>query len=163
MRTLNPSNPKMWLAYAVAPAATPVSFVVLLFAILFVCLAIGREVNPASITMLPKMAMTAGMAASYLVAGVLGMPIAFVLRRRRALNVANIHLAAFGWACVFASLVAAFLFVPDDPERLKNRAICFAYVLCMTGPSIVLSATLFWAIVKEEGEPKANEVIQERE
>ena len=81
---------------------------------------------------LPRVALSQGMLASYAVAGVIGMPIAFYLRTKRMLHGGSIHLAACVWACVFASLMAIW-FVKDNWLYLPLAFIYFLSVLSGKG------------------------------
>ena len=80
-----PSNRTMWRAYAFAPTVTPIAFIVLLAVVGVV---------------LPVPAIAAVIVICYLVAGLIGMPIAFLLRRLNALNAGTIHGAAFCWGAL---------------------------------------------------------------
>lgn len=102
MRNLNPSTERMWRAYAIAPLAAPVAFILLFWVAVVVWSLLGHTVNGASLVVLPMCAVTIGVAGSYLVALVLGMPIAFLLRSARLLNFWTIHGAALLWAVVFS-------------------------------------------------------------
>ncbi len=94
----------LWIAYAFSPAIAPIAFVVLLFLLGAICTALNFEVNPASFLVLPVLALTVGMVTCYLVAGAIGMPIAFYFHRRQSLTGYTIHGAALCWS-IFVSFV----------------------------------------------------------
>jgi hypothetical protein len=146
-----PTVTRMWLAYAIAPAVAPLSFVGLLFLLYAISHATGSHFNPASILVLPMIALTVGMLASYAVAGLIGMPIAFALRRWKALNFVSIHAAALGWACLFAGM-SRFL-VGGDGVPQGDGLLWFFYAFAGTAPSTLLSATAFWLIVRLHNPP----------
>jgi hypothetical protein len=98
--SLRPSNRAMWKAYLWSPSVAPIAFVALVLLIGIVGEVFGMEVNPASMPVLPVLALTVGVVSCYVVAGMIGMPIAFYLRRVNALNVYSIHGAALGWAVI---------------------------------------------------------------
>lgn len=139
-----PSNGVLWRAYLFAPAVAPLAFVALVFLAVFVSLCFGIEVNEASILILPVLALTIGVVSCYLVAGVLGMPIAFYLRRHNSLNGYSIHFAAFCWAVLF-TLFCVFLFVGFNWNDLP-LALC--YIGLGVIPPVVLSGTAFWLLVR---------------
>lgn len=140
----------LWNAYLFAPAAAPSSFVALLFVVGAACVAFGVEINPASFFVLPVVAMTAGMIICYLVAGCLGMPIAFHLQKRDKLNGYTIHAAAFGWSLLLSLVVglpaaiysgAPWYQIPMTPLLL----------LLVVAPPVLMSGTIFWWLVKRGG------------
>jgi hypothetical protein len=75
--SLRPSNRAMWKAYLWSPSVAPIAFVALVLLIGIVGEVFGFEVNPASILILPVIALTIGVVSCYVVAGMIGMPIAF--------------------------------------------------------------------------------------
>ncbi|MFN9985910.1 MAG: hypothetical protein ACK52S_10195 [Pirellula sp.] len=139
-----PSNRALWRAYFFAPAVAPLAFVAMVFLVAFASEIFGADVNPASILILPVLALTIGVLSCYFVAGVLGMPIAFYLRRRNSLNGYSIHLAAFCWALLFTTF-CALLFVGFKWDGLP-MAVC--YVGLGVIPPVVLSGTAFWLLVR---------------
>ena len=129
-----PSDRTMWRAYAIAPAVTPIAFIVLLAVVGVV---------------LPVPAIAAVILICYLVAGLVGMPIAFLLRRLNALNAYTIHGAAFCWgalssvACAAAMIsVAAAIGGTWDAGELMT--LCFSIIV----PPVVLSGTAFWLLLR---------------
>ncbi len=131
-----PSTGIMWRAYAFAPAAAPLSFVALLSVVGVV---------------LPVAAIAAVTVVCYSVAGLIGMPIAFFLRSRHALNGYTIHGAAFCWGllssvvCAAASIsVAAAIGGTWDSVPLVVAA--FAAIIV---PPVVLSGTGFWLLLRK--------------
>ena len=79
--SLRPSNRAMWKAYLWSPSVAPIAFVALVLLIGIFGEVFGIEVNPASMLILPVIALTFGVVSCYVVAGMIGMPIAFYLRR----------------------------------------------------------------------------------
>jgi hypothetical protein len=141
---LRPSNRSLWRAYLFAPAVAPLVFVFIVFAAGFLSTLFGGDANEAALLVLPMLAMTVGLVSCYLVAGVIGMPIAFYLRRIDALNAVSIHLSAFGWAMLFTTACALW-FIRDTWTDLP---LAFCYVGAGVIPSVLLSGTAFWLLVK---------------
>jgi len=136
----------MWRAYLIAPAVAPVSFIILLYSVGAVAYLFDVDVNPASFVVMPVVALTVGSVACYAVAGAIGMPIAFYLRRRKLLNGYTIHLAAFLWAVAFALLCASLI----HHGPWSALPVVVAYLACGVTPPVLLSATVFWIIVRRE-------------
>lgn len=134
----------LWLAYLFAPAVAPVSFVILVFAVIVVASLFGVGINEASVAILPIVGLVAGFFFSYLAAGVIGMPIVFLLRRHRALN---------GYSILGMALVLAFLFtvaismttVGDDWSGLT---MWIGFVGALVVPPVFLTGLVFWWLVR---------------
>ena len=141
---MRPSNRSLWWAYLFAPAVAPLVFVLIVFAAGFLSTWFGADVNEASMLVLPVLALTVGLVSCYLVAGMIGMPIAFYLRRKDALNAYSIHLSAFCWAALFTT-ACAWSFVGGSWKELP---LAFCYVGVGVIPSVLLSGTAFWWLVK---------------
>ena len=137
MLTFNlvPSNYEMWRAYLLAPAVTPIIFVLL---VLFLGMNISIDL------------IAFGFLACYLVAGLIGMPIAFLLRKRQQLNAWTIHIAALGWGvlwslfCSFASVYAVAA-IGGSIESISITILCF---LALMVPPVVLAGSAFWILLK---------------
>ncbi|MFN4907281.1 MAG: hypothetical protein ACOVQH_10130 [Burkholderiaceae bacterium] len=142
--SLRPSNRAMWKAYFWSPSVAPFAFVVLVLLIGIVSEVFGLEVNPASMLVLPFMALTVGLVSCYFVAGIIGMPIAFYLRRVNALNFYSIHGAAFCWAVLF-SIGCAVVMVGDNWGDLP---LALGYLSFGVIPPVLLSGTVFWLLLK---------------
>ncbi len=140
----------LWNAYLLAPAAAPTSFVALLFVVGAGCVAFGVEINPASFLVLPVVAMTAGMIICYLVAGCLGMPIAFHLQKRDNLNGYTIHAAAFGWSLLL-SLVVGLTAAIFGGAPWHQIPLAILLLLLLVAPPVLMSGTVFWWLVKRGG------------
>jgi hypothetical protein len=139
-----PTNRALWWAYFWAPAVAPIAFVALVLLVGLVGEYFGAEVNPASIIVLPVIALTLGTVSCYFVAGVVGMPIAFYLRRIHSLNGYTIHGAAFCWAALFAS-VCAVVMVGGSWNELP---LAFCYIGLGVIPPVLLSGTAFWLLLR---------------
>ena len=144
---LDQSSKSLWLAYAFAPAVAPITFVVTLFLLGAIATVFNIEVNPASFLVLPVLALTVGIVVCYVVAGAIGMPIAFYLRKRNALTGYTIHGAAL-CSAVFFSVVAGIPMSLANGDRLYVGIFILA---CFTIPFVLLSATCFWLIVRRNG------------
>jgi hypothetical protein len=140
----------LWRAYAFAPAVAPVSFVLLLFLIGAIATAFNIEVNPTSFLVLPVVALTAGMVICYLVAGCIGMPIAFYLRKRNSLNGYTIHGAAFCWS-IFTAVVVATPMSFSQGAKWYHIPLAILVLVCVIAPPVLLSATVFWLLVRRNG------------
>lgn len=125
----------MWRAYLFAPAVTPLSFIV-------ITQAFGIS--------LPAAAVVGGFIASYLVAGVLGMPIAFVLRRVGQLNALTIHGAAFAWGVLWSMfcMVAGVYTIVAIDGSISSLPLFVATILGLMVPPVVLAGTAFWGLLK---------------
>ena len=123
----------------------------LLFLVGIVAAGIGVEINEASFIMLPILALTIGVVSCYLVAGVIGMPIAFYLRRANALNGYSIHGEALCWAMLFSAI--RVVVGRRKPERIAARTCYFGAGVV---PPILLSATVFWLLVRRFSRLEAN-------
>jgi len=146
MSSLHPSVARMWVGYGVAPVVAPLAFIGQLVLIVLLAERFNLDLNNASLVFLPVLALSVGLVACYGVAGVIGMPLAFVLRRRRRLNAFYIHLCALGWALVFA--FGCQVFLGKEGLSLGERAFLCAYVFSGTAAPILLSATAFWLVVR---------------
>jgi len=150
-RVLTPDAKTLWWAYAIAPAVAPVIFAVIVFVVGLIWHMVNPDVTgtPVGIVLLPIISLTVGVVASYFVAGVIGMPIAFFLRKREILNGYTIHFAALLWTFLFVGLVSGALYAMAPPTRPRladflSSSLIFALLIA---PSILLSATTFWWIV----------------
>jgi hypothetical protein len=111
------------------------------------------EVNPMSIILAPVFLLIAGVPTSYGVAGVIGMPIAFWLRKFGRLNAFTVHGAALLSAAVPGAAVA-FVGVLTWPfgsrdDLLRSCMESFGAGLTIflaLAPFILLSATTFWLV-----------------
>ena len=104
----------------------------------------GIETNEASLIMLSMLALTIGVVSSYLVAGVIGMPIAFYLRRINALNGYSIHGTAFCWAILF-SVICGVAVIGGNWSELPLLGCYFGAGVV---PPVSLSGTTFWLLVR---------------
>ena len=130
-----PSCVAMWRACMIAPAATPLALIAML---------------ASTGVVLPAAVIAVGIVTCYLVAVLIGMPIAFVLRSRNALNGYTIHGAAFCWgvlstvAWTFHSIrvAAAIGGTWDSVELVAAR---YATIII---PPVVLAGTAFWLLLR---------------
>ena len=150
--SLQPSNRAMWKAYFWSPSVAPLAFVALVLLIGIVGEMLGMEVNPASMLVLPVIALTVGVISCYVVAGTIGMPIAFYLRRVNALNVYSIHGAALCWAILFA-VGCAVVMVGENWVELLLALGYFGFGVI---PPVLLSGTAFWLLLKHYSRSEAN-------
>ncbi len=146
----------LWRAYWFAPAAAPIAFVVLLFVVGACCTALGIAINPASFVVLPVVAMTAGMLICYLVAGCIGMPIAFQLKKRDKLNGFTVHAAAFGWSS-FVALVVGLPAALYGGAPWYQVPLAPLILLLVVAPPVLVSGTAFWWLVKRGGGLSVNQ------
>lgn len=130
-----PTTKDMWNAYLFAPAVTPLSFMVL-------TQAFGIS--------LPAAAVVGGFCASYVVAGVLGMPIAIVLRRVGQLNALTIHGAAFAWSVLWSILcmIAGVYTIVAIDGSISSLPLFAATISGLMVPPVVLAGTVFWGLLK---------------
>jgi hypothetical protein len=142
----------MWKAYLWSPSVAPIAFVALVLLIGIVGEVFGIEVNPASMLVLPVIALTVGVVSCYVVAGMIGMPIAFYLRRVNALNVYSIHSAALCWAILFA-VGCAVVMVGDNWSELP---LALGYFGLGVVPPVLLSGTAFWLLLRHYSRSDSN-------
>ena len=150
--SLRPSNRAMWKAYIWSPSVAPIAFVALVLLIGIVGEVFGIEVNPASMLILTVIALKIGVVSCYVVAGIIGMPIAFYLRRINALNVYSIHGAALCWAVLF-SVGCAVVMVGENWVELP---LALGYFGIGVIPPVLLSGTAFWLLLKYYLRSEAN-------
>ena len=148
----------LWRAYLIAPLVAPVVFALSFFGlgILLENLGVIEIDNPVGFVAIPLLSLTVGVAASYCVAGFIGMPIAFALRRLRRLNAWTVHLAALVWgiACCLLEWIAMYqCTTPPKPLMLAMLPGTLAYGGLLI-PSILLSATTFWWMLKRSPCPQ---------
>ena len=141
---LSPTNAVLWRAYLFAPGVAPIAFVLMLVVIFFIAGIFKIDVNPASFLILPVLALTVGLLACYVVAGAIGMPIAFFLRNRGQLNGYTIHGAALAWAIVFCGVISS-LSIRGGPQQ---ALVAFAYLMCGVAPPVLVSGSAFWILVR---------------
>lgn len=147
-----PSSKVLWRAYFFAPAVAPLSFILLLLCVLVASAIFNFDVNPASFLILPLVALTVGMVVCYVVAGAIGMPIAFYLRKRGRLNGYSIHGAALCWAIVF-SIACGVVPALISGQHWNQVPLVICYFACGVTPPVLLSATAFWWLVRKAGRP----------
>jgi len=135
---------KVWLAYAIAPAIAPISFIVFFVGVCAIAIAAGFQINSASLLIFPIVGFGCGVIVSYVVAGLIGMPIAFYLRRRNRLNFYSIQLAAL--LCSMF-VIAAMLMTFFGGSWREFSMITSALVVGIT-PPVFLAGTLFWMLVR---------------
>lgn len=142
-----PSTRRLWIAYGIAPLVAPLVSAIAVFVTGSVYLANHPEDTgtPIGIIMVPIALLIAGVPASYGVAGVIGMPIALLLRKYSRLNGYTVHGAALLWAAVLALGVTTVAQIRELPGFIELLAGAFFLFLLLT-PFILLSATTFWLI-----------------
>ena len=141
---------RLWLGYSIAPLIAPI---LAASGIFFGGLFFHDPEDmgtPIGIVLLPVLLLTVGVFLSYSLALILGMPIAFWLRRKRMLTGYTIHIAAiivsFGLA---TSLTLVGMFV-DGHVSLSEFCVAFSLTFLIISPFILLSTTAFWLIAKRE-------------
>ncbi|MFT5301276.1 MAG: hypothetical protein ACI87E_002924 [Mariniblastus sp.] len=148
---LTPPAKVFWWAYAFAPTVAPVLFAVVVFVAGSAYLALNPENTgtPIGVVAIPLISLTVGVICSYFVAGVIGMPIAFLLRRRNSLNGYTIHGAALVWSMVLAVLLGIGTYANTTPPRpaAGEFLLPLPVLFVMLAPGILLSATTFWWMV----------------
>jgi hypothetical protein len=162
----SPSTKRLWMAYGIAPFVAPMLAAIAIFATGFFYQSAHPEdveVNPMSLMFAPVFLLTLGIPASYGVAGLIGMPITFWLRRRSILNGYTVHLAALAWAAILGSLMPV-LGLPsmavgaNQSPGLLELAASGVVVFLLLDPFILLSATTFWLIGVRRRKPKERSV-----
>ncbi len=149
----SPSNAVLWRAYLFAPGVAPIAFVLMMVVIIFIAGIFEIDVNPASFLILPVLALTVGVIVCYVVAGAIGMPIAFFLRNRGQLNGYTIHGAALAWAIVFCGAISLLSIreAPWQAQLVLGYLVAFGYLMCGVAPPVLLSGTAFWLLVLKHG------------
>lgn len=147
------STTRLWLSYGIAPLVAPLLAAITVFVVGFSYQAAHPEdidLNPMSVFAVPIVLLLVGVPASYGVAGLIGMPIAFWLRKRGRLNGFTVHAAALSWTAVLGAALAvvAAIFGPEGDGLHSCLAILGAGLgaFLMLAPFILLSATTFWLI-----------------
>lgn len=88
--------------------------------------------------------------ACYLVAGFIGMPIAFLLRRNNSLNAWTIHGAALTWGILWSLLctvVATYVAVVIGAD-IQSLPLTIGWFMALMVPPVVLAGTAFWLLLK---------------
>jgi hypothetical protein len=149
---------RLWIAYGIASPVAPLVGAVTVFVVGMVHLANHPEDTgtPIGVTLFPIALLVAGVPASYAVAGVLGMPIAFWLRRRGRLNGYTVHGAALvGNAAVAMGLMLLALplisSAHGEPAGFTEWLIAALILFLVLVPFVMLSATTFWLIGVRRG------------
>lgn len=130
-----PSTYAMWRAYTIAPSVTPMTFMAIV---------------PLVGVTLPANAIALGFFVCYLVAGLIGMPIAFSLRRMNSLNAWTIHGAALTWGLLwslFCSVVTIYVVLAIDGS-IESLPLTIGWFLALMVPPVVLAGTAFWLLVR---------------
>jgi len=131
-----PLNGEIWRAYAIAPAVTPIALLAIVFA------AGGT---------LPANVVGIGFLACYFVAGLIGMPIAYRLRRRNLLNARAIHGAVFLcgilWS-LFCTVVAIYTTVAIGGS-VQSLTLTTAWFVAFFVPPVLLAGTAFRLLLKD--------------
>jgi hypothetical protein len=147
-----PANKSLWLGYAIAPAVAPLVFAIVVFIVGMVWHMLNPDHTgtPIGVILVPIFSVTVGVVASYGVAGVIGMPIAFHLRKRKRLNGYTIHVAALLWSLAFTVFLTGTLYVMTQAPRPEPTTFIFSTLalFAMLTPCILLSATTFWLVVR---------------
>ena len=145
------SSKRLWRAFRVAPVVAPVVFAVFVFVAGLLFTDPKDPGTPIGVIAIPVLSLTLGVVASYLVAGVFGMPIVFFLRNRGWLNGRGIHATAFLLAIVFCTLLEVTIYYVTTPPRpdLIEFLRPTLYIACTIIPCIMLSATMFWWMVRD--------------
>lgn len=101
---------------------------------------------------LPSVAIVIGFCASYLVAGSIGMPIAFFLRRFGHLNFWTIHGAALAWGVLwsFLCMIAVVYTVIAIDGSISSLPLMVAWNFGLMIPPVVLAGTAFWGLLKRQ-------------
>ena len=149
-----PDTKTLWCAYAIAPVVAPLLFAIAFFVIGIIALRLNPDFTgtPAGLILVPFLSMTVGVAASYFIAGVIGMPIAFYLRNREILNGYTIHSAAVLWALLVVGGLSLATYLSRSAPRPSLAEFVWATLIFFVTitPCITLSATTFWWIVRHD-------------
>ncbi len=137
----------LWWACAIAPLAAPVLFAMLFFIFGIVALAASPDHTgtPIAVLFVPALSLTAGVVASYLAAGVFGMPMVLWLEKRKMLNGYTIHGAALACSMILITLSCGLLYALSPRPGAIGQLVFFgAAVFVFTAPCVLASATTFW-------------------
>lgn len=88
--------------------------------------------------------------ACYLIAGFIGMPIAFLLRRHNSLSAWTIHGAALTWGILwslFCTVVATYVAVAIGAD-IQSLPLTTGWFMAPMVPPVVLAGTAFWLLLK---------------
>lgn len=151
-----PSTRRLWIAYGIAPLVAPLLAAITVFVAGMVYLHNNPEDTgtPIGVIALPIVLLGVGVPASYAVAGLIGMPIAFALRTRSRLNGYTVHGAALlaavviGSGLVTAGMLMEWLQSRDLPSFFEFLEFLGAALVTSgaLAPFMFLSATTFWLI-----------------
>lgn len=140
----------LW-AYAIAPIVAPVVFAIVVFVFGMVYLAAHPDDpgTPIGVLLVPILSLTAGVLISYVLAGVIGMPIIFLLERRGKLNGYTIHGAALASSFVLFAMYGGLIYASSPSPRppVGELVALTAALFAFTSPCVLASATAYWWIV----------------
>lgn len=144
---------RLWIAYGIAPLVAPVAAALTVFIIAVIYQTThpeDPEINPLALVFAPAALLILGVPASYGVAGVIGMPIVYWLRRTKRLNAYTVHGTALSCAAVlcFAMSIAGGILAWSEGQRssLSELLLGCIVIFLMLTPFTLLSATIFWLI-----------------
>ena len=149
-----PSTKRLWMAYGIAPLIAPLLAAITVFVGGLVYQSTHTEdieVNPMSLIFAPLFVFIAGVPISYGLAGIVGMPIAFLLRKQNKLNGYTVHGAAILLAALLGVLIPVVELLMQTSEAGKYPGIIEFLtggfvVFLVVAPFILLSATTFWLV-----------------
>ncbi|MFT5304117.1 MAG: hypothetical protein ACI87E_004002 [Mariniblastus sp.] len=147
-----PETKLLWWAYAFAPAVAPIVFAITVFLLGTLLHDATSTGTPIGIVLIPLASLTVGILASYVIAGFIGMPIAFFLRKRNKLNGFTIHGAALAWTVVMIGLPSTVMYAVASAQRplLIDFLVSTLVMVAIIAPFVLLSATTFWWIVSRD-------------
>lgn len=153
-----PSNRSLWRAYLLAPAVAPIAFMSAIFLVNIFAGRLGVQseesglANETGFIKVPILLFTIGFVGCYFVAVVIGMPVAFCLRRWNALNGYSIN----GAALCSALLLSVTCAVTMVGKNWNSLPVVLCYLASGVVPPILLSASAFWLLVRRFSRLEAN-------
>ncbi|MGI9472192.1 MAG: hypothetical protein ACR2NZ_11695, partial [Rubripirellula sp.] len=150
------STKRLWIGFLVSPPVAPI----LLSAAIFIGRGYLLDSNdtgtPVGIILIPIFLLTLGIAVSYFLMLVIGMPLAFLLRRRSLLNGFTILLSAVA-VSLFLGIAGAILIVTMNSASNNadlNFVVAVPFVLStsfFSGVFAVTTAIVFWLVTCKFG------------
>lgn len=140
---------RLLLGFLLAPAIPPLAISTVLFAITMM---LGGTTFSSTAVFLLATLLALGLACSYGLTTIVGLPIALVLRRREKLTAANLIRTTL-LLTLLAALGMSLLSLPSF--SLSRLAILFGIQFLLLCPFTLMSTFVFWWIVcRPEQEPK---------
>jgi len=153
MDSLSPkaaSGHSFWLGFLIAPASGLLLFV-LAFLLVHYTQYRGNETGfTQGIALSFIVLLTYGLVAIYLFAGIVGLPTAYLLQRKSALNLLTVNFAALGWTVVILTSFRLLALSANASAPIASEVVSVLQVTFLFAPFVVFAATIFCWFVQQD-------------